>query len=486
MVCGLDRVLILTPAAGTREPSEKLRKIRRLHRFRNGVHHAAHRQPPGQSLECPTCLPYSEESEGPAFINASVHPGEGRYQAHRCVPSRYRDEAQDARDTLAELIQNIPGKEAFIALMEIANAHPEENYKPWFAQQARAKAEWDADIGAWSPQQVHEFHQKLDCTPTNHRDLAELAHFRLLDLKDDLENGDSSIAGILKGVSLETDIRKYIGRELREKAFGRYSIPQEEELADSKKPDLRFLGAKFDGPVPCELKLADNWSGPDLFERLENQLCGDYLRDNRSAQVGRPSVLSEAQCQLLAEADFDRWIERRCQQYYDQEEKRGQPSDSAGRVLPHAAGRLLRGHRQPARHRLAVCRQPVAAAIPGCSAGRDDARPFDLVRHPQAVAAGSVRRGVSVRALIAEEKKLIAGKTVGVDSTMLEANAAMKSIVRRDTGEDWKAVRHAADARRRRDRERPRADGRRDSPLRQRAQEQEGQQRRVGFHHRSG
>ena len=28
---------------------------------------------------------------------------------------------------------------------------------------------------------------------------------------------------------------------------------------------------------------------------------------------------------------------------------------------------------------------------------------------------------------------------MGVDSTLLEANAAMKSIVRRDTGEDWKA-----------------------------------------------
>ena len=35
-------------------------------------------------------------------------------------------------------------------------------------------------------------------------------------------------------------------------------------------------------------------------------------------------------------------------------------------------------------------------------------------------------------------KKLLAGKTVGVDSTTLEANAAMKSIVRKDTGEDWK------------------------------------------------
>src|SRR6202011_5776564 len=32
---------------------------------------------------------------------------------------------------------------------------------------------------------------------------------------------------------------------------------------------------------------------------------------------------------------------------------------------------------------------------------------------------------------------LIKGKTIGVDSTTLEANAAMKSIVRRDTGERY-------------------------------------------------
>ncbi len=38
---------------------------------------------------------------------------------------------------------------------------------------------------------------------------------------------------------------------------------------------------------------------------------------------------------------------------------------------------------------------------------------------------------------LASEKGLIRGKTVAVDSTTLEANAAMKSIVRRDSGEDW-------------------------------------------------
>jgi transposase len=40
---------------------------------------------------------------------------------------------------------------------------------------------------------------------------------------------------------------------------------------------------------------------------------------------------------------------------------------------------------------------------------------------------------------IAETKKLLSGKVAAVDSTMLEADAAMKSIVRKDTGEDWKA-----------------------------------------------
>jgi hypothetical protein len=36
--------------------------------------------------------------------------------------------------------------------------------------------------------------------------------------------------------------------------------------------------------VPAELKLADKWTGAHLFERLEIQLCGDYLRDIRSSR----------------------------------------------------------------------------------------------------------------------------------------------------------------------------------------------------------
>ena len=37
-----------------------------------------------------------------------------------------------------------------------------------------------------------------------------------------------------------------------------------------------------------------------------------------------------------------------------------------------------------------------------------------------------------------EQHGLLRGKAVGIDATTLEANAAMKSIVRKDTGEDWR------------------------------------------------
>jgi hypothetical protein len=195
-----------------------------------------------------------------------------------------RDDAQNAREALFAFIRETPGKEAFLALMDISRAHPAETARPWMAFHAKEKATLDADALAWSPRQVRDFHDRLDRTPANHRDLWYLALDRLLDLKHDLEEGDASIASILQPVDRETDIRKYIGNWCRERSGGRYVIPQEEELADAKRPDLRFHGVGFDGPVPAELKLADKWTGPHLFERLEIQLCGDYLRDKRSSR----------------------------------------------------------------------------------------------------------------------------------------------------------------------------------------------------------
>jgi hypothetical protein len=195
-----------------------------------------------------------------------------------------RDNAQDARNALFSQLKKIPGKDSYVALAEIAMQHPHAASRPWLASHAHDKAEQDADLAPWSPAQVRDFYEHLDRTPTNHRELADLTILRLLDLKDDLENGDDSVAKILLHVKEETEMRNFLAHELREKALGRYAIAQEEEFADGKRPDLRFHGAGFDAPVPVELKLAERWTGPKLLERLENQLSDDYLRDNRSAR----------------------------------------------------------------------------------------------------------------------------------------------------------------------------------------------------------
>jgi transposase len=141
---------------------------------------------------------------------------------------------------------------------------------------------------------------------------------------------------------------------------------------------------------------------------------------------------------LLAEAGFDTWIERRCRPFYEQEEKRGKPSippgvyfrmllvgyfegiDSQRGIAWRCADSLsLRtflgvplGEATPDHSTMSVTRKRLGPEV------FDDMFRFVLT--------------------IAEEKRLLAGKAVGVDSTTLEANAAMKSIVRRDTGEDWR------------------------------------------------
>jgi hypothetical protein len=195
----------------------------------------------------------------------------------------FRDNAQDARGRLFRLLLDIPGKATYLALIDLAKHHPNKSMRHRYLIYAKRRAESDTDFEPWKSEDISRFAEKAEKAPQNHRELNELVISRLLDLKADLEEGDTSLANILVDVEEETKHRNFIGGWLRERSFGLFSVPQEEELADAKKPDIRVHGVGFDGPVPIELKVADNsWSFRKLIERLHNQLCGQYLRDFRS------------------------------------------------------------------------------------------------------------------------------------------------------------------------------------------------------------
>lgn len=141
---------------------------------------------------------------------------------------------------------------------------------------------------------------------------------------------------------------------------------------------------------------------------------------------------------LLAEADFDRWIEGRCQTFYEQRETRGKPSIPPGVYFRM----LLVGYFEGIDSQRGIawrCADSLSLraflGVPLDQATPDHSTMSVTRKRIGSEVFDEVFRFVLT---IAEEKRLLAGKTVGVDSTTLEANAAMKSIVRRDTGEDWR------------------------------------------------
>jgi hypothetical protein len=192
-----------------------------------------------------------------------------------------RDDAQTARNKLFKELLDIPGKETYLALRSLAKAWPE---RPWYESYAKDRTEKDSEKSPWTVDDLTAFASESERTPKDHKSLFGLICSRLNDLKSHFEQSDDSTANIVIKTNDETEIRNYVGNWLRDKSRNRYSVPQEEELADAKRPDIRVHGNGFDAPIPIELKIADNkhWTGEKLHERLQNQLCGDYLRDQRS------------------------------------------------------------------------------------------------------------------------------------------------------------------------------------------------------------
>jgi hypothetical protein len=68
-----------------------------------------------------------------------------------------RDNAQDARSTLFNMLLEVPGAEAYAAMKALEEEHPEVDYRRRMAVRARQRATQDADEPLWSTEQVRDF-----------------------------------------------------------------------------------------------------------------------------------------------------------------------------------------------------------------------------------------------------------------------------------------------------------------------------------------
>jgi transposase len=138
---------------------------------------------------------------------------------------------------------------------------------------------------------------------------------------------------------------------------------------------------------------------------------------------------------LLAEAGFDRHVEDLCQPYY---------ADGVGResIPPGVYFRmLLIGYFEGLASQRGIawrCADSLSLreflGIPWNEASPDHS---SLTKIRQRLPLAVHEQVFAFVLQLAQEKGLLRGKTVAVDATTLEANAAMRSIVRKDTGEDY-------------------------------------------------
>jgi transposase len=139
--------------------------------------------------------------------------------------------------------------------------------------------------------------------------------------------------------------------------------------------------------------------------------------------------------QLLAEAKFDPWIENLCQPYYAA--VMGRPSIPPGVYFRM----ILMGYFEGIASQRGIawrCSDSRSLAeFLGVPQDKTTPDHSSLSRTHQRLPLEIHEQVFTFVLKIAADKKLLAGKTVAVDSTTLEANAAMKAIVRKDTGEDW-------------------------------------------------
>ena len=191
-----------------------------------------------------------------------------------------RDDAQDARNRLLALLLEIPGKASYTAIKQLIDEHPDPNRRPWMVKHAYKRAEQDGDLEPWRAEQVNNFNELQTLKPETHRQLYELTVGRLHDLKNWLERGNDSPYQTWQRAEDESEMRNLIAGWLNQQRQDRYITAQEPELANSQRMDIWIQNTNSTSPVPIELKLLDKkWSGPDLCERLRNQLAGDYLRE---------------------------------------------------------------------------------------------------------------------------------------------------------------------------------------------------------------
>ena len=162
---------------------------------------------------------------------------------------------------------------------------------------------------AYTVNDIVDFEETDYIEPKSSLMFYELVKGKILDIKNDIEFSDYSLIDLYRELLLddksekasdrkykkEKFFQKHLLKELRIRSKSLYAAVREVEVINGKKPDLQIWNKGWCVNIEC--KIADWWTYDQLYNALENQLLGQYLKHPNY----RNGIL------LLAHFDKKRW-----------------------------------------------------------------------------------------------------------------------------------------------------------------------------------
>lgn len=253
--------------------------------------------PAGQATLCCTLLPrlvgsrFNREVTSPAALSVArleqllilafdgVRPSEDIERPNGEVYSPdVRDKAQDARNMIFDRLIKIPGEATHAALKRLEQI-PDFPIRPdWMHVRALRRAEADAVLPPWAPEDVMTFERTSDHPPTTTGDLQLLARRRIEGIQHDLINGKFAQGDTLQLLPDENSVQRWIATQFEARQKEAYTVQRETHYAHEKEPDITLISRHSGVELPIEIKVADGMSIRELEAALVTQLCSQYLR----------------------------------------------------------------------------------------------------------------------------------------------------------------------------------------------------------------
>jgi hypothetical protein len=209
---------------------------------------------------------------------ASIRPKDDVPREGTYTPDT-RDHAQHARDAILSTLLARQGPDAYYAMKRLAENPIFTLRSHRLRELARGKATRDAELPAWTAEEVRGFERTFLAPAKTGADLLRVVLGVLADVQRGLTTDDFSSRALLERAKDEDEVQPWLAEQMLLRARGRFQITRESEIALGDKPDITVSSTACPFQVAVEIKHGGKgWTGAELESALRVQLAVDYLK----------------------------------------------------------------------------------------------------------------------------------------------------------------------------------------------------------------